>query len=144
VLLKLAEKMRTFRYDAAGSFRAWLKTLARHAWSDYATNRQRRLARGSGDTEVLERLQSVAAGDELVAQLEKEFEQELLEEAQERVRTRVSAQTWDAFRLLALEHFSGADAAARLGLTVAAVFKYKSRVLKMLQEEVRQLEGAIP
>ena len=33
VLLKLAEKMQTFVYDPAKSFRAWLKTLARHAWS---------------------------------------------------------------------------------------------------------------
>src|SRR5262249_22702039 len=34
VLLKLAEKMQTFVYDPAKSFRAWLKTVVRHAWSD--------------------------------------------------------------------------------------------------------------
>src|SRR5262249_56687691 len=47
VLLKLAEKMRTFTYDPSRSFRAWLKTLTRHAWSDFVNNRQRRLARGT-------------------------------------------------------------------------------------------------
>ena len=31
VLLKLAEKMQTFDYDPAKSFRGWLKTVARHA-----------------------------------------------------------------------------------------------------------------
>ena len=35
VLLKLSEKMRTFRYDAERSFRAYLKTLARYAWCDF-------------------------------------------------------------------------------------------------------------
>ena len=33
LLLKLAGKMQDFAYDPARSFRAWLKTLARHAWS---------------------------------------------------------------------------------------------------------------
>jgi RNA polymerase sigma-70 factor (ECF subfamily) len=55
----------------------------------------------------------------------------------------VDARTWEAFRLTALEGRSGAEAAAELGMTVAAVFKAKSRVLKMLQDEVRQLEGSV-
>src|SRR5262245_36485665 len=35
VLAKLVEKMRTFQYDPARSFRAYLKTLARYAWCDF-------------------------------------------------------------------------------------------------------------
>jgi hypothetical protein len=34
VLLKLAEKMPAFTYDPEKSFRVWLKTVARNAWSD--------------------------------------------------------------------------------------------------------------
>lgn len=142
VLLKLASKMRTFSYDATGSFRAWLKTLSRHAWSDFLANRQRKLAQGSGESQVLECLQTVAAGDDLVRHLEQEFDQELLEEAERRVQTRIDSPTWEAFRLTAKEQLAGAEAATRLGMTVATVFKYKSRVLKMLQDEVRRLEEA--
>ena len=40
VLLKLAEKMQTFVYDPAKSFRGWLKTVARHAWSDSWSGRK--------------------------------------------------------------------------------------------------------
>jgi hypothetical protein len=47
-------------------------------------------------------------------------------------------QTWSAFRLTALEGRSGAEA---LGLSVAAVFMNKSRVQKMLREEVARLDG---
>jgi len=50
-------------------------------------------------------------------------------------------QTWSAFRLTALEGRSGAEAAAALGLSVAAVFMNKSRVQKMLREEVARLDG---
>src|SRR5450631_546907 len=35
VLLKLAQKMQSFNYDPSRSFRAWLKTLAHHAWRDF-------------------------------------------------------------------------------------------------------------
>src|SRR4051812_26981460 len=35
VLLRLATRMREFRYDPSRSFRGWLKTLTRHAWSDF-------------------------------------------------------------------------------------------------------------
>ena len=33
VLIKLADKMRTFAYDPSKSFRGWLRTLTHHAWS---------------------------------------------------------------------------------------------------------------
>ncbi len=41
VLVRLAERMRTFSYDPAKSFRGWLRTLTRHAWSDFVPARQR-------------------------------------------------------------------------------------------------------
>ena len=44
------------------------------------------------------------------------------------------------FRWTALEDVPGAEAAQRLGMNVAAVYKAKSRILKMLQEEVRRME----
>src|SRR5437762_2576102 len=41
VLAKLAEKMRTFTYDPARSFRAYLKTLTHYAWCDFLESRKR-------------------------------------------------------------------------------------------------------
>jgi RNA polymerase sigma-70 factor (ECF subfamily) len=140
VLLRLAAKMKDFRYDPSKSFRAWLKTLTHHALSDFLEAR-RRSARGSGDSAVLDQLNNVEARTDLVRQLETEFDREVLELASERVRARVEAHTWEAFRLLAHEGLSGAEAAARLGLKVATVWVARSKVQKMLQEEVRRLEG---
>jgi RNA polymerase sigma factor (sigma-70 family) len=139
VLVKLAEKMRSFAYDRSRSFRAYLKTLARYAWCDFLELHKRPGA-GSGDSQVLRALESVEAGDDLVRRLNEQFDQEVLEEAQARVQKRVEPHTWEAFRLTAVDGLSGADAAARLGLKVATVFKAKSKVQKMLQEEVAGLE----
>ena len=139
VLLKLAQALRTFQYDPARSFRAWLKTLAHHAWSDFLESRARP-GLGSGDSQALDTLHSLAAREDLVRQLEEEFDRELLEEAMLRVRLRVAPQTWQAFALTALEGLSGADAAARIPMQVAQVFVAKRRVQKMLREEVARLE----
>jgi RNA polymerase sigma-70 factor (ECF subfamily) len=143
VLLKLAAKMGGFVYDPARSFRAWLKTVAQHAYSDFLDGR-RRPERGSGDSAVLRALHSAAARDDLLSRLEEEFDRELLEEAMARVRLRVEARTWDAFRLLALEGLSGAEAAQRLGMKVATAFVARSKVQKMIQQEVERLERSGP
>ena len=143
VLLRLARKMRDFRYDPARSFRAWLKTVTHHAWRDFAEGLNRPGARG-GDSRNLELLQTVEARDALVSDLDRECERELLDEALARVRLRVQPHTWQAFHLLAVEGRSGAEAAARLGMKVAAVFVARSKVQKMAREEVRKLDGRAP
>jgi RNA polymerase sigma-70 factor (ECF subfamily) len=140
VLLKLAEKMKSFAYDPSRSFRAWLKTLTHNAWSDFLESR-RRPGWGSGDTEVLDVLLTTAARDDLVRQMEEAYDRELLEEASQRVRLRVAPKTWEAFRLTAVENLSGAEAAQRIGMQVAQVFVAKRRVQKMLREEISKLDG---
>jgi RNA polymerase sigma-70 factor (ECF subfamily) len=143
VLLKLAEKMKTFAYDASGSFRAWLKTLTHHAWQDHVRGRHRAGA-GQGGSEVLNHLRQIEAREDLLQRLEAEFDRELLHQAEQRVKTRVQAHTWEAFRLLAREGVPGAEAAQRLGMKVAAAFVARSKVQKMIQEEMRRLDHSDP
>ncbi|HEY1378782.1 MAG TPA: sigma-70 family RNA polymerase sigma factor [Gemmataceae bacterium] len=140
VLVRLVAKLRGFDYDPKRSFRAYLKTLTHYAWCDFLEGRRRPDA-GSGDSAVADALAAVEARDDLTDRLQREFDQEVLELATERVRARVEPHTWDAFRLTALEGHSGADAAARLGMKVASLFAAKSKVQKMLREEVRHLQG---
>jgi RNA polymerase sigma-70 factor (ECF subfamily) len=139
VLLRVSKQMRSFRYDPGRSFRGWLKTVARAAWSDWLDAR-RRAVLGSGDTGVRHALESVEARDDLVVRLEAEFDRELLDTAAAQVRLRVEPQTWDAFALTAIDGLSGAEAAAKLGMKVASVYVAKGRVQKMLQDEVRSLD----
>ncbi|MDX2035373.1 MAG: sigma-70 family RNA polymerase sigma factor [Isosphaeraceae bacterium] len=139
VLTRLAARLRSFEYDGTRSFRAYLKTVTRYTLCDLLDAR-RKPGGGSGDSSVLELLESVEAGDDLEARVAEAFDREVLEEAIARVRLRVTERTWEAFRLTAFEKVSGADAAARLELTVAAVYKAKSQVAKLLGEEVRRLE----
>ena len=140
VLTKVLKAMQRFRYDPSQKFRAWLKTITNHAWQDLVHGR-RKMVEGGNAASDDDPLQALAARDELGEQLEAAYEQELAECAMVRVRPRVQPQTWEAFRLTALEGLSGAEAAAQLGLAVASVYKAKSNVLKLLEAEVHYLEG---
>ena len=140
VLLKLHRLMATFVYDPAGSFRAWLKTLAHHAWQDLVAER-RRAGLADGGVRLVEFLQSLQAGEDLVEQLDAEFRREVMDRAMERVRPRVAPHTWDAFRLTALEGWTGAAVASRLAIKITRVYGARSEVQEMIRQEVRRLEG---
>ena len=141
VLVRLAAKMRGFDYDPSRSFRAWLKTLARHALSDFCD--ARRQVEAAGGSQVVELLQSIEAREDLVQQLDEEFDREVLEEAMTRVQARVTPKTWRVFEMTAREGRSGAETAAALGMSVAAVFVAKGRVQNFLQDEVHRIEASI-
>lgn len=138
VLVKLAEKMQTFIYDPSRSFRAWLKTVTRNAWNDFWDSRGHDLA--AGGSQAVQLFHTVEAREDLVQRLELEFDREVLEEAVNRVRQRVTPRTWQAYEMTALEGRSGAEAAQALDMKVATVFVAKSKVIKLLKEERRKLE----
>ena len=97
-------------------------------------------AAGTGDREMIDQLDQVAARDELQERLSEAFDREILEAAMARVRSRVEPRTWEAFRLTALEGLSGAETAERVGMGIAAAFKAKSKVQRMLREDVRRFQ----
>jgi RNA polymerase sigma-70 factor (ECF subfamily) len=135
-LLRLAKCLRDFEYDPMLRFRGWLRTLAHNAWQDLARGKHRFVQCGLDD-----------ADDKLATALESAFDEELLRKAMATVRLRVEPHTWDAFRMTALEQLSGAEVAAKTGMRLTSIYKARSNVQKMLQEEVRLLESecdAIP
>src|SRR5215831_5081676 len=139
ILVKLTQKLRAFAYDPSRSFRGWLKTVAHHAWRDFADSR-RHAQRAAGTSQVQELLLTVEAREDLTQKLEAAFDLELLEAAKVRVRLRVAPHTWEAFRLLVIEGLEVAEVAARVRLQVAMVYVARSKVQKMLREEIQKLE----
>src|SRR5262249_1288258 len=126
-------------YRSSGSFRGWLKTIAYRAWCDFLLARKR-TPPADGTDWVLDQLQAPAAGDDLLRQLEEECERELFETTMNAVRSRVQPHTWQAFVVTGIERKSGAEVAAQLNLKVGTVWVARSKVQKMLQEEVRRME----
>lgn len=139
ILFKLTQKLRLFAYDPSRSFRGWLKTVAHHAWRDFEDGR-RNAPSSMSSSQLNESMLTVEAREDLTRKLEEAFDLELLEAAKVRVRLRVAPHTWDAFHLMAFEGVSVVEVAARVNLQVAMVYVAKSKVQKMLQEEIEKLE----
>jgi RNA polymerase sigma-70 factor (ECF subfamily) len=139
VLLRVAGAFRRGTYDRSrGKFRGWLLTIARHETYDWLAARARREQAGGG-TAALQQLSEIPQPGEAEA-WEDDYCERLLAWAAEQVQKEVQPATWRAFRLTAVERQSGEQAAAQLGLSVAAVYLAKSRVMKRLRELVSEID----
>jgi len=129
-----------FCYDPnRGSFRGWLFTVARNKLRNFLASPRRR-EQGAGDTQAQIRLANVAADDGEEEAWDREYQQRVFAWAADRVRKTVQDTTWQAFWRTAVEAQSGQQVAADLGMTVAAVYLAKSRVMARLKEQIGQLE----
>jgi len=134
VLVELLRQMRHFVYDRAGSFRAWLRIIAYRGWCRFLEGQQRRGAL----TVALQRLHSSEAYEDLLQQLTLADDREALERAMTAVRQRVQPHTWEAFRMQAFDGVSGDDVARQLNINIGAVFVARSKVQKMLRDEIER------
>src|SRR5262245_52382681 len=141
VLRAVARSARGLNYDPArGSFRGWLFTIVRNELSDFF-KRSRKPGHGSGDTAEQDRINALPDSAIDVSTLwDQEHERRLFAWAAERVQTEVQDSTWRAFWMTAVDGRSGKEVAESLGLTVAAVYLAKSRVMARLKEIVRELQ----
>ncbi len=140
LLYQMVAQAKVSRYDPEkGSFRAWLKTLTRHAWYDFA-KKQHQKAMAEGGSEVLQRLCEVPARDDLLHRLAEAFDLEMLELAKNRVIERVAPHTWEAFRLSEEEGLSIEQVAEQTNIRPAMVYVARSKVRQMLKEELERLE----
>lgn len=143
VLCKLMSAMRRSQYDAArGSFRGWLKTVTANTLYD-CRKRWEAQFRGSGDTQVLNKLtqiQDEKSQCELSTAIESQYRYEIMHRAETQVRNRVRVQMWLVYEMTTKDGMSAPETAERLQMNVPQVYVAKSRVLKMLRAEVGKLE----
>jgi RNA polymerase sigma-70 factor (ECF subfamily) len=140
-LCQVAAHMGSLEYDARrGSFRGWLFTIVRNKLRDFCNHSQRQ-DQGSGDSRMLQLLQAQAAPEtEEAEQWENEYRRGLLAWAAQQVRPEVQETTWQAFWQTAVEGKPGKAVAEALGLTAAAVYLAKSRVMTRLRAVIREVQ----
>ena len=101
---------------------------------------QKSRPRGSGDTATHRLLEQCPVAEPALAEWEAEWEQRLFAWACEQVRREVTEVTWQAFWRTAIDGQPGKQVAADLGLSVAAVYLARSRVLARLKELVQSVQ----
>lgn len=142
VLVCVARAMRAgWVYNPSLTFRGWLTTLCRNEANRHLKKMNGRAARGgigSGDSGVQAALREVPAPE--IEQVEADWA-ETMRQAAECVKAKVDPVHWECFVLHGVEKLPGADVAARLGLSLAAVYQIKHRVAAKLRSEFQQLFG---
>ncbi len=140
VLLEISRNMQITQWRQEGRFRYWLKTIVYRAWCDLL-KRLQRPGVGSGDSQVIQLLQNVAARDDFLNRLEQLCQREILELAMAEVKNRVQPHTFEAWRMMSLDGATGAETAAALNMNTGAVFVARSRVDHLMSEIVRRLDA---
>ena len=134
VFAVLAQKLPTFRYDPAQSFRAWLRTILLNKCRD----RRRRLAcevvrpTGSG-------LPEIAAPDPVDVFADGEYHRALAVRALHLMQAEFAETTWRACWEQVVNDRSAAEVARELKITVNMAYLARSRVLARLREELAGL-----
>src|SRR5262249_45868833 len=142
VLGAVAQSAARLEYDPArGTFRGWLFTVVRNELSNFGAARRRHQP-GSGDTDLKRRLEQEPApmADEAAA-WESDYERQLFALACEHVRRDFQASTWQAFWRTAIQGASGKKVAGDLGMSTAAVYLAKRRVIARLQVQIDYLRA---
>ena len=136
VLLSVVKHLPGFEHSGnRGAFRSWLRTIVCSRTIDYwrAAGASTRAGGGSGATAALEQIAD--PDSDLNRQWDEEHDRYVLGCLLDLVEQEFEPATLRAFRRLALEGASGAEVAAELGLSVAAVYMAKSRVLQRIRQE---------
>ena len=131
------------RWDPAkerGSFRGWLRRVARNLVINRLKHRDRRVIAtgGSGPQAMLDMLPA-ADGPES-AEFDRQLRRAMFHRAAEQVRREVHPASWQAFWETSIVGTSPADAAKKLGMAVGAIRVAKCRVLARLRAIVTKLE----
>jgi RNA polymerase sigma-70 factor (ECF subfamily) len=140
VLLSVVKQLPGFQHSGQrGAFRAWLRTIVCRRTADYwrALDARSQASGGSGATAALQLI--VDPDSELNRQWDEEHDRYVLRRLLDLVEEEFEPLTLKAFRRLALDGVTGAEAAQELGQSVPAVYAAKSRVLARIRQEAEGL-----
>jgi RNA polymerase sigma-70 factor (ECF subfamily) len=128
------------RHGPEGTFRGWLRVISRSKIADF---HRRRLAEevGEGGSDALTLTQQAPAPELPDPDPESDRAEATLlyHQAIALIRNEFGEKTWLAFHSVVMDGRTPADAACALDMTVNAVHLAKSRVLKRLREEFKDL-----
>jgi len=130
-----------FRRNRPGdSFRGWLWTITRNKLRDHFRHRQG-LPAAQGGTEAQQRLAQIPDNPPDSSSVDDKIDgsQSLTNRGLELVRAEFEDRTWQAFWRATVDAQPAAAVADELGMTVAAVYKAKSRVMRRIRQELGDL-----
>jgi RNA polymerase sigma-70 factor, ECF subfamily len=142
VLVSVARSIGEFRgAGPSGSFRAWLRGITRHRLLDLFRRRQGSPQARGGTEAQIEFLQVAELVETSAAGRPSGQGDALWRRVLDLVRADFEDRTWQAFWRVVVDARTPAETASELGMTLHAVYKAKSRVLRRIRDQLGELEG---
>jgi len=139
VFASVARHLGQFRKSGpADSFRGWLYSITRNHVRLHYRRRQGR-AEADGGSVAYQRLQALSAEGDAPSAEQLDGMAAIWRRALETAQDYFEPHTWQAFWRTAVEGESPADVASDLGISVWSVYQAKSRVLRRLRTDWRDL-----
>lgn len=142
-ILVVFRKIGLFRCQATGGFRAWLKEIAFRCWQEMLA-RQKKFDRPLNDHSLAHFKQFQMDQQSARSDLERLFDaiadQEILDLAMIKARTKVREKTWRTFELIDLENKPVEEVAQLQGMSRGAVHTAVYTVRKLIREETEKLD----
>lgn len=146
-VISVLKSIPKFEYDPEkGSFKSWLLRLTSWRISDQLRKRQRgvearkRSPRESDRTATVERVVDPASL-KLEATWDREWEQNLMEAAIERVKKKVDPKHFQVFDLYAVKEWPVSKVAKTLKVNQGSVYLIKHRVSQLVKKEIAHLRS---
>lgn len=144
-MIRVFKSLKHFERQRNGSFRAWLRVIARRSWAELMSESNRQLAMRQLDPAMVEKwfaAGSQKAETELIELFDAWAREELLEMAHARVRRRVEPEVWETYRRIVTANESAAAVAKAMGIEKVKVYDRVSYLRKLIREEIAMIEGA--
>lgn len=141
VLLSVARAIPQWQRQPQARFRHWLGRIARNAIINALTRAPHDQA--GGGSEFLAIVHNVSDNlAELESQVDFEYQRQVYRRAAQIVRQEVHEDSWRAFVLTIVDGEPTAEVAQQLGKTIGAIHAVRSRVMRRLQNAVKELMEA--
>ena len=138
LLIAIAKSVDGWKSDGkSASFRRWLGCVARNVVIKFMV-RERKHVTGEGGSDFLKAL-TETVDPSIDAELQRQYEQELILWAAERVRSEFRESSWRAFWETEIAGRAIADVAKELGVSSGSVYMSRSRIfarIRVIIEEV--------
>lgn len=135
ILAVVVRKLPEFeRQPRTGAFRRWLLGITVNCLHEFWRSRRLRGV-SPGGTAFLEKLRELEDPHSSLSRIwDREHDRHVAWHLLEEIRAQFEPTTWEAFRRVAIDGQTAAQAAAELGMTLNAVFIAKSRVMTRLRQ----------
>jgi RNA polymerase sigma-70 factor (ECF subfamily) len=138
-LRTVAQSIGQWNYDPQrGKFRGWLLSVVQSRLADYLRRQQRHQASLRAAAELAH---DFASNGACSAEWHCDCERQLFHAAAGQVRGDFSPASWQAFWQAAIEGKPATEIAAALGITPAAVYLAKARVMARIRQQLELLTG---